>query len=136
MTFVSCAVVSEEGLTNEARQFLRAYIHSIEQLEVLALLRGDPSRAWTTAAIYERILSNERSIAARLSQFEKEGIVTPAANQPAAYVYRADDLARDHAIDEILQAYKHRRVLVIETIFRPADEAAQSFANAFRFKKP
>ena len=127
--------MADEGLTNEVKQFLRTYIQSIEQLEILAQIKSDPSRAWTTHAIYERILTNERSIAARLTQFATSGLIAPSGVVPGAFVYAVTDEAINRTVDETLQAYKDRRVLMIETIFRPQNDPAQTFANAFRFKR-
>jgi hypothetical protein len=38
------------------------------------------------------------------------------------------------AVSGTLEAYRVRSVLVIETIFKPPTDAAQRFADAFRFK--
>jgi hypothetical protein len=136
MTLASCKHVSDLGLPDEAKTFLRTYIQSLEQMEILALLAGTPERAFTGAAIYEAILSNERSILARLNQFVAQGLVvtTPEPAQTFRYAPRSADL--DQAARATLSAYKDRRVLVIETIFRPETDAAKTFADAFRFKQP
>jgi hypothetical protein len=124
------------SLSNDAREFLRAHIQSLEQLEILAILRSDPEREWTAAAIYERILSSERSIAGRLSQFVDSGLVSTSDSSPPAFRYAPRDPVLDRGAEATLQAYRDRRVLVIETIFRPESDPAQSFSDAFRFKQP
>ena len=135
MTLASCSCVSVEGLSIEVKQFLRAHIQSLEQLEILALMRPDPERQWTAKAIYEVILSNERSIERRLQVFATAGLLTVTGDAPSLYRYAPRDASLDRAAQATLQAYKDRRVMVTETIFRPDQDPAQSFADAFRFKQ-
>jgi hypothetical protein len=126
--------VSDGDLPAEALQFLRAHIQSLEQLEILAVMRAQSDREWSPTAIYETILSNERSIAARLAQFVSNGLVVISATEPFTYRYWPRTPELDAAVRTTLQAYRERRVLVTETIFRPDSDPARSFANAFRFK--
>ena len=136
ITFVSCPEVADAELSTEAKLFLRTHIQSLEQLEILAVMRGQREREWSVKAIYEAILSNEKSIVARLAQFESIGLVSATRDHPPAYRYAPSDAALDSAVDATLQAYRERRVMVIETIFRPDSDPAKSFADAFRFKQP
>lgn len=136
MTFVSSFGVSDASLSNEAREFLRAHIQSLEQLEILGILRSEPEREWTAAAIYERILSSERSIAGRLSQFVANGLASASTSSPPTFRYSPREAALDQGAEATLLAYRDRRLLVIETIFRPDTDPAQSFSDAFRFKQP
>jgi hypothetical protein len=137
MTLASCWVVSVEGLSTEVKQFLRDHIQSIEQLEILALMRPQPEREWTAKAIYEAILSNERSIESRLQIFVEKGLLAAAVGDVAkSYRYAPRGEQLDQMVQGTLQAYRERRVMVIETIFRPEQDPAQSFADAFRFKQP
>ena len=135
MTSVSCPPVADADLPTEAKQFLRAHIQSLEQLEILAAMRGQRDRDWTAQAIYETILSNEKSIAARLLQFEAAGLVLSKQGSVPTYRYQPRDAGLEAAADATLRAYRERRVLVIETIFRPDADPAKSFAEAFRFKQ-
>ena len=134
MTSVSCPAVADADLPTEAKQFLRAHIQSLEQLEILAAMREFRDREWTAKAIYDTILSNEKSIASRLIQFAAVGLIV-STNNGSSYRYQPRDSALDAAVDATLRAYRERRVLVIETIFRPDSDAAKSFADAFRFKQ-
>jgi hypothetical protein len=135
MTLASCGRVSI-GLSTEVKQFLRTYIQSLEQLEILSLMRPEPEREWTAKMIYEAILSSERSIENRLQVFVENGLLSAAGDAPKSYRYAPRDGALDHAVHATLQAYKERRVMVTETIFRPDQDPAQTFADAFRFKQP
>ena len=135
ITFVSCPAVADADLPTEAKQFLRAHIQSLEQLEILAAMRSQRDREWSAQAIYETILSNEKSIDTRLRQFEGAGLIVSNGGTVPAYRYQPRDPSLETAVDATLRAYRERRVLVIETIFRPDADPAKSFADAFRFKQ-
>jgi hypothetical protein len=128
--------VSDADLPTEAKQFLRTHIQSLEQLEILSLMVAHRDREWTARAIYEAILSNEKSIGARLVHFEISGLVVCSASTPAAYRYEPRTPELEAGARATLQAFRDRRVLVTETIFRPDSDPAKSFADAFRFKQP
>ena len=127
--------MSSEGLSSEVKQFLRTHIQSLEQLEILAVIRPEPERDWTAKLIYDAILSNENSIEGRLKQFMANGLLEETGNTPLRYRYAPASGELDRAVQQTLQAYKQRRVLVTETIFRPEEDPAKSFADAFRFKQ-
>ena len=128
--------MADAELSPEARQFLKAHIQSLEQLEILAVMRAEREREWTSQAIYDTVLSNEKSIIGRLAQFESAGLVIANKARPLTYRYSPSGPALDAAVEATLLAYRERRVTVIETIFRPDADPAKSFADAFRFKHP
>ena len=128
--------MSIQGLSTEVKQFLRTHIQSLEQLEILALMRPEPDRAWTAKSVFDIILSSERSIERRLRAFTEMGLLATIAEAPQAYRYAPRTAELDSIVAETLQAYKLRRVMVTETIFRPEQDPAQTFADAFRFKQP
>jgi hypothetical protein len=136
MTFVSSTSVADADLSAEIKQFLRTHIQSLEQLEILSAMRAQRDREWTAAAIYEVILSNEKSIGARLAQFEGSGLIVSTGGTPPAYRYEPRTAELEAGAQATIQAYRDRRVLVTETIFRPDFDPAKSFADAFRFKQP
>lgn len=124
----------EDNLPDEIRGFIREYIHTVEALEILALLRRDATKQWTVSAIFKTILSNEESIARRLNEFSQYGFVkTDIAT--SSYIYNAENQQLDHLLELTLQAYATRPVTVVEAIFRPERTSLQSFADAFRFKQ-
>jgi hypothetical protein len=124
----------EDPLSPLVRQFLRNYIQSIEQLEILQIMQRDPLRDWSSEELYDVIRSNAGSIASRLAQFAQAALIQESAPGAGRFQFqpRTPELAA--AIAETLETYRVRSVLVIETIFKPPTDAAQRFADAFRFK--
>lgn len=127
------AAVPTEGISPEVTQFLRTYIQSVEQLEVLALLHRDPKREWTVRMVYDVILSNETSLANRLAEFTERGILVSTPSSTYRYDPKTAEL--HFAVELTLKTYQTHHVRVIETIFGTGPDPVQSFADAFRIRK-
>lgn len=123
-----------ETLPVSVQQFLSKYIRSLEQLEVLLLLRNNPQRSWTASEVYEIVRSSRSSVEERLENFIQLRFLTKEAGPPPTFRYApSDNLGA--AVDETANAYQKWRVRVIEAIFTPAEDPAQRFADAFKVRK-
>ena len=124
----------DDPLSPSVRAFLHDHIQSIEQLEILQVLQREPQDVWTSEGLFDVIRSNAASIESRLRQFVQGGLVEEVEPASGRFRYhpKSDEIAS--ALVETLEAYRLRSVLVIETIFKPPPDAAQRFADAFRFK--
>jgi hypothetical protein len=99
-------------ISDAVRRLIAAHIDSIEQLEVLLLLRERRERCWTIDQVNDRIRSSASSVRTRLADLEGRGLVT---REPAGFRYRT---APDHddAVRELAWAYAERRYSVIDLI--------------------
>jgi hypothetical protein len=123
-----------ETLPTSVQQFLSKYIRSLEQLEVLLLLRNSANRAWTSAEVYEVVRSSPSSVEERLESFVRHGFLAKEDGPPSAFRYAPrENLGA--AVDETASAYQKWRVRVIEAIFTPVVDPAQRFADAFKVRK-
>lgn len=123
-----------DGLTPAVKGFLRSHIQSVAQIEILALVCAEPAREWTARAIDAALRSNEEFIADRLATFARAGLLSAVGGAPATYRFHPRDSTLEAGAVETVAAYRERPVLVIETIFKPDNDAAQSFADAFRIR--
>ncbi|MES2572111.1 MAG: hypothetical protein V4710_18900 [Verrucomicrobiota bacterium] len=126
----------DQEVTSELKQFIRTFIQSVEQLEILLLLHSQRAREWNAREVFQIIQSNEQSIARRLGQFVEWGFLAASHAQPATYRYAAQSEEMNRRVEEVARLYRIRPVLLVEIIFKPDLDPAQSFADAFRFKKP
>lgn len=105
---------------------------SVEQLEILLLLHEDKHRDWSPAEINARLRSQEASVAKWLETLAALGLATQLAGryrfQPAS-----DVLTRE--TDALAEAYRERRIKVIELIFSKPSESLLSFVRAFELRK-
>lgn len=127
--------MSGDALPPPVKQLLSRHIQSVEQLEVLLLLRSQPQRAWTAAEVYEVIRSSQPSIAARLQAFTAQGFLVEENGAPPRFRFAPKDQNLQSAVDQTANAYQTWRVRVIEAIFAPEADPVQSFADAFKLRK-
>jgi hypothetical protein len=124
-----------EVLPDSIRQFLSRYIHSLEQLELLLLLRGQPDRLWTVPQVYEVIRSSQPSLQKRLETFADQGFFAQEKGSPPAFRYLPQNDELRTAVEQIAAIYHLSRVRVIEAIFTPQIDPVQTFADAFKLRK-
>jgi hypothetical protein len=123
--------VAEADIPAAARHLIDRHIHSVEQLEVLLLLRAAPDKAWTPAEVARALVTQPDTAAQRLVDLERRAMV---ASESDAYRY-APDARTDRAIGELAQAYATRRTTVVSLIFSKSSDAVMGFSDAFRLRK-
>jgi hypothetical protein len=123
-----------ETLPTSVQQFLSKYVRSLEQLEVLLLLRKSADRSWSSAEVYEVVRSSRSSVDERLESFVQLGFLAKEDGPPPTYRYAPRENL-GIAVDETAGAYQKWRVRVIEAIFTPAVDPAQRFADAFKMRQ-
>jgi hypothetical protein len=126
-----CAVMAERGFSNSFRRFVNRYITSVEQIEVLLILRANPERTWTINEISAILRSSANSILSRLTVLERSRFA--AGDPQSGYRYTANGTL-DEQVQELEREYGLRRFSVIELVFSKPD-AARSFAEAFRLRE-
>jgi len=127
--------MTTDPLPGTVRELLSEHIQSVEQLEVLLLLRNSPQRAWTVDEVYEVIRSSHSSIQGRLLKFVSDGFLTEEKGPPQTFRFAPRDLNLHSSVEQTATAYHGSRVRVIEAIFAPEADPAQSFADAFKLRK-
>jgi hypothetical protein len=125
--------MAADSLPSQVVQFISRYVHSVEELEVLCLLAEEPLRSWTVSAVFQRIQSSEKSVAARLETFQKEGLTVLEAD--GSYRLAPVDANLIGTAKTVIEAYRDRRVSVIECIYKQPSDPIQDFADAFRLRK-
>ena len=109
--------MTADPLPITVRQLLAGHIQTVEQLEVLLLLRSDPTRAWTINDIYGVVRSSHASIQTRLRNFVAEGFLAEDKGPPQKFRFAPKDQNLRSAVDQTASAYQAWRLRVIEAIF-------------------
>jgi hypothetical protein len=125
--------VSDNGFSEELARFVSAEVPSVEQLEMLLLLSGNPHRWWSASAVYEVIKSNPASVKERLQEFTDKQILKK--DESGCYQFSPENQAVWRLVSELREAYKQRPVKVVEAIYSRRTDTVREFAKAFRFKK-
>ena len=125
-----------DPIPNEVARFIHEYIDSVEQLEVLLLLRSSAPTEWTAEAVARDLRTAESSVTARLKTLHAQKLVEASTAEGAtAYRYAPGGVGTDRLVGELASEYALRRVAVITLIFSMPNDAVRSFADAFRIRK-
>jgi len=122
-------------LSNELSRFIKQYITSLEQLEILLLLYKQPDRSWTIEEVFKVIQTNLDSVAARLTGLVSSGLaVAETPDHPTFRFHpQTDEIAQ--RVAELQKAYSSSKYKIIETIFAPTRDQAQKFADSFKIRR-
>lgn len=124
--------MAANAISQKAQSFLAQHIQSVEQLEIFLALGTEPERFLSAREIFQRIQSSEKSISTCLEHFSQTGLAV--ADDHGGYRL-ADQSDLLELVAELKQAYRERRVTVIEMIYKGPSDQIQSFADAFRIRK-
>lgn len=119
-------------IASEVLQFIDRNIASVDQLEILLLLRGDRTRSWSAAQVGAELRSNPEVAASRLAAMCELGLLV--CEPAGAYRYAPVDADVDRVVARFEEAYRHYRLRIIERIFSKPD-GLSAFADAFRIRK-
>ncbi len=126
----------DSGIPEPVRHFLVAHFHSIEQIEVLFLLRDTALREWSAAEISRELRSSDMSIQDRLIDLAASGFISARdADTGLVYRYAPLDDGISRLIDGLASAYKERRLRVINLIYAKPESDALSFSEAFNLSR-
>jgi hypothetical protein len=129
--------VSDDDIRASVLDFLEEHICSIEQLEVLLLVRATAPRLWTAEALSREIGSTVTSISQRLSDLAASGLLSVEESEGvSSYHYAPATETLVRLIDTLAKTYKERRLTVINHIYGRPDSDIRSFSEAFVLKKP
>lgn len=119
-------------LPSSTKDFIARHIISVAQLEILLLLHADPTREWTAREITLHLRSEETSVHKWLGMLVSLGL---AAQSGTTYRFApaTDELA--NKTGAVAEAYRERRIKVIELIFSKPNENLLNFVRAFDLRK-
>jgi hypothetical protein len=135
------AVLTESGAIPESvRELISRSVHSIEELEVLLVLRGPVMRSWTAAQLASELRLPEGVLLTALQAL----VVSELALQlddspPLQYQYRLQVPEAEEAVEDLAEIYAQNRVEVLMLISSNAIErvrkgALRTFSDAFRLR--
>ncbi|APR86408.1 Hypothetical protein A7982_11757 [Minicystis rosea] len=127
----------DSDIPDSVRRFLRSHIDSVEQLEVLLLLRSASSHEWSVEEVNRALKSSETSIRDRLAVLVRHGFLTTREEGGhRLHRYQPAGAMETAAIDGLAAAYRERRLAVIDLIYaKPGSETAHFTDAAGRAKR-
>jgi hypothetical protein len=122
-----------EDFPADIKQFIADTIDSVAQLEVLLLLRSEPSKVWTAQEAGKALYSAADVTALLMADLHAKRLL--AAGGQNGYIYRPERPELASSVDQLAELYRQRRVAVITAIYTKPIDKIRSFADAFRLRK-
>lgn len=120
-----------DPFSTDVRRFVDRHINSVEQLELLLLLRRRAGQTFTPDAASRELRTAPASAAARLDELARAKLLRRDGD---AYVY-----AQSNELDRVLQAvesaYGSYRTRFISMIFEKPAGPLRDFADSFRLRR-
>jgi hypothetical protein len=127
--------VSDTGLPDDVKKFIADHINSVEQLEVLLLLHGQPQREWSAEAVSQELRIDPASAAERLVDLQARGLLAVSEASDPLYRYQPQNSNLEYTVNDLAKSYQEYRVTVISLIFSKPIDKIRTFADAFKFRK-
>jgi hypothetical protein len=113
--------------------FIRSMIRSTWTLELLLLVRKDPTRSFSEDELVRELRSTPALIGRGVRELQAAKLVESADGGQCRYAPATPEL--DQLCVRLERAYTERPVAVINAIVQSPADRRQSFADAFRFTK-
>jgi hypothetical protein len=123
-----------DSVSQELRDFLTQRLASIEQIEIVLLLRSQMSRSWGAVEVAQELKMPPESAAMRLFLLASSGLIVFEPSGVPKYRYEVADAGTEILLAELARLYSDDRRAIGEVIGVPADPL-RSFADAFKLKK-
>jgi hypothetical protein len=122
-------------LSEQMTGFIRQYFSSLEELEILLLLRKQPDRSWTAEQVFKVTQTNIVSVADRLKSLASAGFLSAEDSFGAAFRFRPKSPELAECAAELERAYAVSKYKVVEALFSLPKSQAEHFADSFKFKR-
>ena len=128
-------ILSESGFSEQLDRFIATEINSLEQLEILLFLSGNPHKWWTIQDVYNVVKSSIQSVGDRLNEMVERGFLKKESDTDTRYQFAPADENIWNLTSELRNAYKEKSVKVVQAIYSKPPDAVKEFAKAFRLRK-
>jgi hypothetical protein len=127
--------MSQADPTAAARRFVEQYITSVAQLEMLLLLRTNPTEGWSAEQMARELRLETQWAEQQLQQLCEFGLAAPSGQSPTLFRFQPATPVLADSVTALSRAYLIHRVSIIETIYSKPSGSIRVFADAFRIKK-
>jgi hypothetical protein len=124
-----------DAIPENVRRFIADNINSVEQLEILLLLRQSSSRDWDAETVSKELCSQPSAALMRMNDLLARGFLTGGEPPGRRFRYAPARQGLDQLVEQLAEAYHTMRVSVISLIYSQPSSQVQAFADAFRFRR-
>lgn len=121
-------------VSERSRAFLEQRLSSLDQIDVVMLLRADPSRSWTAPEVASTLHTAPETAAMRLFLLASGGLIAFEPSAIPRYRYASIDAETNGMLQELSEVLAVSRNTVMAALESPRDPI-RSFSDAFKLKK-
>jgi hypothetical protein len=121
--------------SERARWFIRRYLRTIEQLEVLLLVARTPDRYWSAAEAASALQLPSDRVAGALEQLAAANLLDVRLLDDVRYKYSPTAEDRALGVADLEEEYARDRVGMISELIKRRSGALVEFADAFRLRR-
>jgi hypothetical protein len=125
--------VYDADLPEGIQQFLAENVHSVEQLEILLLLRASPDHVWAVREVYQRVLTNEKSVEQSLGKLCDHDLIRKV--DETAFQFKTSPNT-EKILEELARLYKEKPTRILYALYGAQRPELDAFTQAFRVRKP
>ena len=125
--------MAEPAIPVEVSRFLEANIQSVEQLEILLLLKAGHDQEWLPREVYQRILTNVHSVEESMDRLCGKGLLRKSEASKYQFISTPES---DRILDRLAVLYKEMPARILYALYGPARPDIQAFSQAFDLRKP
>jgi hypothetical protein len=122
-------------VSERLRAFLQQRLASLDQIEVVLLLRSEPERSWTAMEVAEELRMAPEPAAMRLFLLASGGLIAFEPSAVPRYRYSGADAETQALIQELSAVFTADRGAVASVVDTSSRDPLRSFADAFKLKK-
>jgi hypothetical protein len=122
------------SISDNLSRFVRERLPSLEQIEIVLLLRRDPAKAWTAPEVSQNLGTPPESTAMRLFLLASNGVIVfDGSSGLPRYRYMAG--TTEEEMTELDRVYNDDRTALVALTGGGAPDPLRSFADAIKLKK-
>lgn len=122
------------GVSERLKAFLEQRLSSLDQIQVVMLLRADPTRSWIAPEVAAVLGTAPETAAMRLFLLASGGLIAFEPSAIPRYRYASVDGETNSMLQELTDVLATNRDAVMAALELPRDPI-RSFSDAFKLKR-
>lgn len=122
------------AVSERLKAFLEQRLSSLDQIEVVMLLRAASDRSWTAPEVAVALGTAPETAAMRLFLLASGGLIAFEPSAIPRYRYTSADAETDSMLAELSELLEANRHAVLSALESPRDPI-RSFSDAFKLRK-
>jgi hypothetical protein len=122
-------------IPSDIKAFLYANIDSVDQLEILRLVVGEPQTEHSALSLAQELQLPLQAVEMHVNALAARGLLGVTNQQPLTCKHGPQSKELEEGVRELVTTYLERPVSLIKMVYEKPKEEFRSFADAFRLKK-